>query len=50
MFLPKAVLFQMNHISATKITAYSTYHGMEIFAPEPVVNWIMGAETTLLYS
>ena len=37
----RRVLFQMNHISATKITAYSTYHGMEIFAPEPVVNWIM---------
>ena len=23
---------------------------MEIFAPEPVVNWISGAETTFLYS
>ena len=38
MFLPNAVLFQMNHMMNTKMAAYKTYHGMEIGAPDLVVN------------
>ena len=35
-FLPKVVLFQMNHIRATMIAAYNTYHGtVTLEVPSP---------------
>ena len=30
MFLPKVVLFQMNHMMSVRITAKSTYRGTEV--------------------
>ena len=37
-FLPKVVLFQMNHIRATMIAAYNTYHGtVTLEVPSPKV-------------